>query len=172
MENAIYRPHFFTLVLALVVAAADSGLAQEKGSGSLPEPMGTVWAREVESWRLGAAGDVESYLSFFHPDFVGWPCGPMYPRPARKNTGTLGDWVHHIRDTGAEFRSELRREAIQQFGSDIVVVVSSTPIQIRYPDGSTARLLGRYKITHTWIRSGDTWLAISGMCGLPEEQVR
>ena len=126
----------------------------------------------MESWRLGAAGDVEGYLSFFHPDFVGWPCGPTYSRPATKSTGMLGDWVRHIRDRRAEFRSELRREAINQFGSDIVVVISSTPIQLRYPDGSTAGLPGRYKITHTWMRAGDTWVAISGMCGLPEEQIR
>lgn len=164
------RSHRFSLVLAVIFAAADSGLAQETHSPSLSEPLATVWAREAESWRLGAAGDVEGYASFFHPDFVGWPCGLTYSRPARKSA--LTDWVRHIRDSRADFRSELRREVIQQFGSDIVVVVSSTPIKLRYPDGSTAGLPGRYKITHTWIRSDDTWLAISGMCGSPEEQIR
>lgn len=53
-----------------------------------------VWTMEENYWRFVKAGDVEKYLTLWHDDFVGWPCGAL--QPSRKMN--IGDWVREIRD--------------------------------------------------------------------------
>ena len=119
-----------------------------------------VWTMEENYWRYVKAGDVEKYLTLWHDEFVGWPCSAS--QPSRKTN--IGDWVREIRDEQVQVTYELRREAIQYFGN-VAVAHYSTPIVRGYPDGritGEGRLL---KFTHTWMKSGDRWQIIGGMCG-------
>jgi len=145
------------VVGALALFSARPTVAQSKS-------INEVWAREQAAWKFAKAGDVENYVALFDERYTGWPCG--YPRPATGST--IGDWVREIRDTKAKFTYDLKLEGTQDFG-DIVVVVYSTPIASEYPDGRTWGVPGRYKITHTWRRLKNTWIAIGGMCGQPEQ---
>ena len=47
-----------------------------------------VWRMEEQYWRDVQAGDVESYLTLWHENFVGWPCFAWEPSDKSK----IGGW--------------------------------------------------------------------------------
>jgi len=117
-----------------------------------------VWQMEEAYWRYVQAGDVESYLDLWHPDFVGWPCGLV--RPTGK--ANVGSMVRAVR--GQEYRLivDLHREAVQRFGEIAIVHYSAATIR-RYANGEARTSL--FKLTHTWKRMESQWQIIGGMCG-------
>jgi hypothetical protein len=133
-------------------AAAESGSVQE------------VWMREADYWKFVKAGDVDSYRTLWHDNFIGWPCGAEHP--LRK--ASIGDWVQEVRDKQIQVAAELTREGAEDFGNVVVVHYRFTRVDT-YPDGHVEGKGEQSKITHTWMKVGDTWLIVGGMCGsLPE----
>ncbi|HLF45637.1 MAG TPA: hypothetical protein VI548_04395 [Chitinophagaceae bacterium] len=132
-----------------------------------PKNIKQVWELEIKAWSFAKAGKVKNYEALFHNQYVGWPCG--YPQPATKST--IGDWVRNIRDNQAKLTYDLKFESAEDYGK-IVVIVYSTQIATEYPDGRTWGMPGRFKITHTWMRVKKSWIAIGGMCGLPESSIQ
>jgi ketosteroid isomerase-like protein len=124
--------------------------------------VAAVWSLEDDYWRFVKAGDLETYLTLWHQDFIGWPC--YTDRPVGKSG--VGGWVKDVRDKRITFTAELKREAAQGFGNVVVVHYRSTTVS-SYPDG---RVEGQEaKITHTWLKVGSTWQIIGGMCArLPQ----
>ena len=120
-----------------------------------------VWRMEESYWRYATAGDVEGYLSLWHEDFVGWTC--LAAQPMRKEN--IADWVRQIRNGEFSVTYNLRREAVQSFG-DVAVAHYATPIVFTYPDGSTQYEGQLWKFTHTWMKVGEQWQIIGGMCGV------
>ena len=119
-----------------------------------------VWDREAEYWTYVKAGDVENYRTLWHEKFIGWPCGQTHP--VRKDS--IGNWVQEVRDKHLEVAAELTREGGEDFGNIVVVHYSFTRVDT-YPDGHMEGKDEKSKITHTWMKVGDTWLIIGGMCG-------
>ncbi len=123
-----------------------------------------VWQRESDYWRFVKAGDVDSYESLWHEKFIGWPCGQEHP----KRKASIGDWVREVRDKHINVSSDLTREGAEEFGNVVVVHYRITRVDT-YPDGKVEGEGKESKITHTWMKLGDTWLIIGGMCGtLPD----
>ena len=129
----------------------------ESGNADIED---AIWALEDAYWRYAKAGDASSYLSLWHADFVGWTCGGL--DPSRK--ANIGDWVQVIRDEGLELVYEIERREIQLFGN-VAVVHYVTPVERIYPDNSVHWQGELFKFTHTWMRVGDQWQIIGGMCG-------
>jgi hypothetical protein len=119
-----------------------------------------VWAREDDYWRFVKAGEVESYVTLWHEKFIGWPCDQDHPM----HKSSIGNWVQKIRDEKLAVTSVLTREGAEDFGSVVVVHYRVTRVDT-YPDGRVEGRGNESKITHTWMRVGNTWQIIGGMCG-------
>ena len=122
-----------------------------------------VWDLEDDYWKFVQAGDVESYRKLWHEDFVGWPCFEWTP------TGKdgVGKWVRDIRDNQWKLSYELKPLAAQSFG-DVVVVHYAAVYAYEYGDGTTSGSGIWRKFTHTWMKTGDEWQIIGGMCAAQE----
>lgn len=125
----------------------------------LDDRQEAVWQLEEAYWRYVSSGNVEAYVALWHDDFVGWPCFSW--TPTRKVN--IGSWVEEIRDNNWTLTYELRPEAVQLFG-DVAVVHYAAEYVYGYPDG-TSKGKGEWrKFTHTWMKVGESWQIIGGMC--------
>ena len=151
-------------VTLLLLALAASGLHQATGqiASSQPESgsVSQVWHREADYWNYVKAGDVDNYVSLWHDRFIGWPCGQDHPM--RK--ASIGDWVREVRDKHIQVAVSLTREGAEDFGNVVVVHYRFTRVDT-YPDGAVEGKGRESKITHTWMKVGESWLIIGGMCG-------
>jgi ketosteroid isomerase-like protein len=123
-----------------------------------------VWQLEEDYWRYVSAGDVEAYVKLWHDDFVGWPCFEWKPTGKRD----IGNWVRDIRDKGWKLTYNLKPMAIQEFGDDTVVVHYAAEYVYDYGDGTRSGVDLWRKFTHTWMKTGDRWQIIGGMCAAQE----
>jgi ketosteroid isomerase-like protein len=134
--------------------------AQAPAAKPADKAVSEVWSLEDDYWRYVKAGDVEGYRTLWHENFVGWPCHE--DRPVGKPS--IGRWVEEIRESKATFTSEMTREGAQAFGDTVVVHYGVTMVR-KYPDGRVEGQGQLSKITHTWMRVGNTWQIVGGMCG-------
>ncbi len=123
-----------------------------------------VWQLEEDYWRYVSTGDLDSYVKLWHDDFVGWPCAEW--EPARK--GGIGKWLRDIRDNKWKLTYQLKPLGIQEFGGDTVVVHYAAEYVTDYGDGTRSGVGVWRKFTHTWMRTGDEWRIIGGMCAAQE----
>jgi hypothetical protein len=155
--------HAVTLAVLLAVGAGHVTKAAEQPSAASPS-ISTVWQLEDDYWRFVRAGDVDRYVLLWHDQFIGWPCGRAHP--ARKDA--IGDWVREVRDKRIAVAVDLTREGAQDFGNIVVVHYRFTRVDT-YPDGRVEGRGTSSKITHTWMKVGDTYQIVGGMCGtLPD----
>jgi len=161
--NALNRTAVLALLISLA-AGAHPALGQAAPSQTDSNSILQVWQREAEYWRYVKTGDVDAYVSLWHDKFIGWPCGQDHPR--RK--ASIGDWVREVRDKHINVATDLTQEGAEDFGNVVVVHYRFTRVDT-YPDGTVEGKGKESKITHTWMKQGDTWLIIGGMCGtLPD----
>ena len=142
-----------SLALLLIIASA-SALAIE-----FDDDQAAVWQMEETYWRLVSSGDVEAYVFLWHDDFVGWPCFSWEPT----GKANIGSWVEEIRDNNWTLTYELRPQAVQLFG-DIAVVHYAAEYVFDYGDGTRKGEGDWRKFTHTWMKVGEEWQIIGGMC--------
>ena len=153
------------MLLALVAVAVPFGAARsappdDAASTTASESVARVWAREAEYWRYVADGDVDRYVTLWDERVIGWPCGA--PHPLGK--ASIGDWVRKVRDEHIRVDAKVTPEGARDFGDVVVVHYSFTRVDT-YPDGRVEGRGETRKITHTWMKVGDDWLIIGGMCG-------
>lgn len=144
----------------ILLCASQLASGQTASTGGDSKNTSQVWDREGEYWTYVKAGDVENYRTLWHERFIGWPCGQAHPM--RKNS--IGNWVQDIRDKHIKVAADLTREGAEDFGNVVVVHYSIAQVDT-YPDGHVEGKDEHSKITHTWMKVGDTWLIIGGMCG-------
>ena len=123
-----------------------------------PSAKNKVWDLEHDYWRYVQAGDMKSYRSLWHENFVGWPMSS--PQPARNDHIT--DWYDNIAKRGLKMKSfDLEPLAFQRTGP-----VAVTHYRLHYvwfdKDGKPA-LSETFRVHHTWLLTGNTWQIISGM---------
>ena len=117
-----------------------------------------VWALEKAYWHYVQTGDLDSYRSLWHSDFLGWPS--TSPEPLRKKHIT--DWIAAYKNNGETLKSyDLEQLKIQVTGN-----VTTTTYRIHgiwaNKSGTDHTLVAR--IIHTWLRdSAGSWQIISGM---------
>jgi ketosteroid isomerase-like protein len=148
------------IVVSLLAVVPARSHASEPAMTPDAAAVKAVWELEEAYWRYVKAGDVENYVTLWHDDFIGWPCGQVHP----KRKDSIGDWVRQVRDNKISLEYVLTREGDASFGDSVVVHYSFTRVDT-YPDGRVEGRGNRSKITHTWKRMGDSWQIIGGMCG-------
>jgi ketosteroid isomerase-like protein len=144
----------------LVAVVALVGPHRPMSASAQSRSVAEVWALEDDYWRFVKAGDVERYVTLWHEKFIGWPCDQDHP----KRKSAIGDWVREVRDKKIKVTSALTREGAEDFGDTVVVHYRFTKVDT-YPDGRVEGHGRESKITHTWMRVGNTWQIIGGMCG-------
>jgi hypothetical protein len=149
-----------TVIAWLAVGACAMLAAGSPPLGADEPNLTQVWSRENSYWRFVKAGDVESYRTLWHQNFIGWPCHEDHP----VGKAAIGNWVQEIRDKEVSFDYGLTREGARDFGNIVVVHYRVTMVS-KYPDGHVEGAGQESKITHTWMRVGGTWQIIGGMCG-------
>lgn len=155
MKNSVMR------MCALMVGVVSLiGIHWLMPASAQSRSVSEVWALEDDYWRFVKASDVESYLTLWHEKFIGWPCDQEHP----KRKSSVGDWVREVRDKKLKVTSVLTREGAEDFGDTVVVHYRFTRVDT-YPDGRVEGRGRESKITHTWMRVGNKWQIIGGMCG-------
>jgi ketosteroid isomerase-like protein len=162
-------PFLFALICApqlIASPAADSpGRARTAGSASTASPASDeaqIWSLEKAYWEYVKTNDLEKYRALWDDDFVGWPS--VSPEPVRKNHIT--DWITNNTSQGLKLQSY----AIEQLAVHVSGEVAIDHYRIKANwakgntgDGGVASKTDAVRITHTWIRSGNTWQIIGGM---------
>lgn len=143
------------MALLLAVTLAGPAAAADR----TPDEQ-AVWQLEEDYWRYVSAGDIDAYVRLWHEDFVGWPCFELEP----KGKGDIGKWVRDIRDNKWKLTYQLKPLAEQAFGDDVIIVYYAAEYVYDYGDGTKSGAGIWRKFTHTWMRNGDTWQIVGGMC--------
>lgn len=159
--NIRQRLSFVVVATLLVISVTGICHAQQTApTVAKSESIEAVWGREELYWRLVKAGDVEKYRQLWDDNFRGWPCKNQHTADKTE----IGNWVRDIRDQKVKLTYSLTQEGAAAFG-DIVVIYYRTPMIYEYADGRVEGKDRSYKFTHTWRKTGNSWLIIGGMCG-------
>ena len=122
------------------------------GPQNLSPEQREVWRMEEAYHQYWKDGDVERFMTLWHDDFIGWPDGS--DKPTRKD-GIRRSFQQSVADGWR--LTELRVEGVQLFGGVAVTHYVTSGVS---RDGNES---WTEKITHTWIRFGNTWQIIGGM---------
>jgi ketosteroid isomerase-like protein len=137
----------FLVLLAVTTFAQDSAKDEAQ-----------VWNLEKAYWEYVKANDLEKYRALWHKDFLGWPY--FSSTPLRKDHIT--DWIIRNTSKGVKLQSYAIEELAIRVTGDIAInhyrvkMVWAGPGPIE----SNTEVL---RITHTWIRTRDTWQILGGM---------
>jgi ketosteroid isomerase-like protein len=118
-----------------------------------------IWNLEKAYWEYVKANDLEKYRALWHDDFVGWPS--ISSEPVRKDHIT--DWIMNNTSKGLKLQSyTIEQLAIQVTGD---VAIDHYRIKMNWAEGNTGKVarMDATRITHTWMRIGNTWQIIGGM---------
>lgn len=77
---------------------------------------------------------------------------------------SVGGYVREIRDKHITMSVDITRDGAEDFGNVVVVHYRYAGVNT-YPDGHTEGKGEQSRVTYTWMRDGDKWVIIGGMCG-------
>ena len=139
--------------ISILLLFGSAALAQDSAKDETQ-----VWQLEKAYWEYVKGNDLEKYRTLWHEDFVGWPF--ISAGPVRKDHIT--DWITANTSKGIKLQSySIEQPAIQITGQ---IAVNYYRINATWANGEGAQIrTDRFRITHTWIRSGSTWQIIGGM---------
>lgn len=142
----------FKLISSFVVLAT-AALVNAAGNDETQ-----VWSLEKAYWEYVKANDLEKYRALWHNNFLGWPF--VSPQPARKDHIT--DWITANTSKGVKLQSY----SIEQMGIQVTgdIAINHYRIAANWADdrgGNTRN--DKLRITHTWLRTNDTWQILGGM---------
>ena len=117
-----------------------------------------IWNLENVYRQYVKTNDVEKYRALWHQDFAGWPITDS--APVRKNVVT--DWMTDNASKGVKLHSySIEQLAICVIGD---VAIDHYRIKMRWASrDEPAAAIEALRITHTWIRTRDTFQIIGGM---------
>ncbi len=149
-----------TLILSLLASVP---LVSSVVAAELTPEQQAIWQLEEVYWRAVQAGDVDTYLTLWHPDFVGWPCFAWEPSDKTR----IGEWVKDIRDNHWKFTYQLKPYSVRLYG-DVATVLYAAEYSYDYGDGTKSGVGIWRKFTHTWKQTDGHWQIITGMCAAQE----
>jgi ketosteroid isomerase-like protein len=136
-------------LLALTAAAFAEDSAKDEAQ---------IWNLEKAYWEYVKANDLEKYRALWHDDFVGWPF--VSAAPVRKDQIT--DWITNNTSKGLKLQSYSIEQLAVRVTRDIAINHYQIKANWAKSDGEAVRT-DALRITHTWIRTGDTFQIIGGM---------
>ena len=137
------------VALSLLLFFASFSPAQE-----LSPRQKEVWQMEEFNWKDVKDANATHYMTLWHEDFLGWPS--FSPHPVSKDgiADSLAGWF-------AGFVSfEFLEKSVRVTG-DIGITQYAVRITRSASDGKLATNITR--ITHTWLKTKNTWQIIGGM---------
>ncbi len=144
------------LLLALTAAA----FAQDLAHTASPARTETqIWNLEKAYWEYVKANDLEKYRALWHDNFVGWPL--VSAAPVQK--GQITDWITSNTAKGLKLQSYSIEQLAVRVTDDIAINHYRIKLNWAKDDTGEALRTDAFRITHTWIRSSDTWQIIGGM---------
>lgn len=139
--------------IAILLLLASTGFGQDSAKDQLQ-----IWNLEKAYWEYVKVNDLESYRALWHNDFLGWPF--VSSVPLQKDHIT--DWITANTSKGIKLHSHL----IEQLGIQITgdVAIDYYRIKATWANSEGVEVkTDALRITHTWIRTRDTWQIIGGM---------
>jgi ketosteroid isomerase-like protein len=137
----------FLVLLAVTTFAQDSAKDEAQ-----------VWNLEKAYWEYVKANDLEKYRALWHKDFLGWPY--FSSTPLRKDHIT--DWIIRNTSKGVKLQSYAIEELAIRVTGDIAI--NHYRVKMVWDDpGPIESNTEVLRITHTWIRTRDTWQILGGM---------
>ncbi len=117
-----------------------------------------VWNLEKAYWEYVKGNDLEKYRALWHEDFLGWPF--VSSAPVRKDHIT--DWITANTSKGVRLQSySIEQLAIHVTGD---VAINHYRIMANWANNEGVEVrTDALRITHTWIRTHDTWQILGGM---------
>lgn len=140
------------IITMVCLVLLHAGGAAQQSTGSAVEQ---VWSGEEAYWRYVQSHDLQHYMTLWSDGFVGWPLVTDHPI--------------HKKDIESQFQSgrlslvigyELHRESVETHGP-VVITFYRVTTRLRQADHSESTATSR--ITHTWMKEGDTWHIVGGM---------
>lgn len=153
----------FSILIALLapVAVATSSNPNIQSQGSKEEHA--IWDLEHAYWHYVESNDLASYSNLWHKDFLGWPS--VSAAPVHKDHIT--DWITSETAKGLKFKTHQLKPAAIQVTDD--VAMACYWITFSWLDESDKGTSRTIRITHAWLRTGDSWRIIGGM-SMPEPE--
>src|SRR2546426_11810426 len=139
--------------IRFVVVLAAAGFAQGAANDEAQ-----IWSLEKAYWEYVKVNDLEKYRALWHEDFLGWPF--INSAPVRKDHIT--DWITANTSKGIKLQSySIEQLAIQVTGD---IAINHYRIKAKWVTSHKAEArTDALRITHTWIRTNETWQIIGGM---------
>ena len=118
-----------------------------------------IWNLENANWEYVKTNALAKYRALWHDDFLGWP--PMCSAPVRKDDH-ITDWITANTANGIKLQSYSIEPTGIQVTGDIAIV--HYRIKMVWTGSGPAESNTKFlRITHTWIRTGETWQILAGM---------
>ena len=139
--------------IPFLVAFASTAIAQDTAKDEAQ-----VWRLEKAYWEYVKSNDLEKYRALWHEDFVGWPL--VSSAPVHKDHIT--NWITANTSKGIKLQSySIEQLAIQVTGD---IAINHYRIKAKWVTSHKAEArTDALRITHTWIRTNETWQIIGGM---------
>ncbi len=113
-----------------------------------------VWRNVVIYWALWADRDLEGFLEYFHPDFIGWSYDSALPQ----DTSSRRKWLDHSMETNEILVYEINPVAIQVHDK-FAIVHYYYALKYEDYDGYEHSNQGRW--TDILMKQGKKWVMIS-----------
>ena len=165
MEYIVRKCIAFAVMIPIVLTVGCSQTDRQKevkiSGEKLTQIQKEVWNMEEAYWEYLKKGDLEGYMTLWHPDFIGWP--RAYGQPVHRDS--LWILIKSIMDNSkpGSLSYELKPYAVNVFGN-IAIVFYTHSSEYENLDGEEIQLTER--ITHTWMKHEGRWKIISGISAL------
>jgi ketosteroid isomerase-like protein len=120
-----------------------------------------IWALEEAYFTNLYKADYEGVLAITHSQFLGWPS--TLPQPINKDGST--SFMKQLISKPSSCTFKIEREGIRVLGE---VALTQYIIHVNCSDTSAVAKTQSSRITHTWVKEGDSWKLLGGMskrCG-------
>jgi ketosteroid isomerase-like protein len=113
-----------------------------------------VWKNVEAYWALSEAGDLEGYMSYYHPEYIGWNYGAALPMSAESGK----KFLEYSFKTTKSLVYSIQPAAIIVHGDFAIVHYFYTGI-FKDVEGKEKSESGRW--TDILIKQGDKWVMIA-----------
>jgi ketosteroid isomerase-like protein len=147
MKHALRIAGLLSLVcVALFVAAP---LPAQQWSDAQKD----VWKSVENYWALDAKGDVEGFLTYFDPSYIGW----SYDSPVPGDKATVKKFITQEYQLSKTLVYDIKPLAIQVHGNFAFVHYYYVQL-VKNADGKNEEVKGRW--TDILMKQGDRWVLI------------
>jgi ketosteroid isomerase-like protein len=126
-------------------------------------PAAEIWQLEIDLWQAVQQFDLVRYRGLWHRNFIGWP--HFYDSP--QGVSGVTAWLAENKAKGRALGACRLRLADMRITGNVAVV--HYRLAAVFKDGKGKAAAVRFRISHTWLRTGRRWQIIGGM-SLPEDR--